>query len=72
MRYPTPSPKGYMSVEEAAEFLEVHPESLRRAIRDNRLSIEVHEMKAWRARRKFFFKVEDVMALSVNDRCLRG
>lgn len=71
MCYPTPSPEGYWSVEQAAEFLGVHPESLRRAVRLGRINLTPEEFTGWRTRRKHFYKIKDVMAVSMDREALR-
>ena len=67
-----PSPDGFYSVAEAADLTGLHPGSILRGVREGRYPLKPHEMPVWRARRKFFFPIDQVERLAATLRTLRS
>ncbi|MGH6915131.1 MAG: hypothetical protein ACREH3_15685 [Geminicoccales bacterium] len=53
-------PAGYLSRREAAARLNVHPDHLLRLIRAKKVNLKPYSRPAWKARRKFWFRADEV------------
>ena len=65
-------PAGYLNLQEAAEMIEVHPDSLLRLVRQKKLKLVPHSRPAWRAAKKFWFKRDDVLRAAADRKTLRS
>ena len=65
-------PAGYLNLQEAAEMIEVHPDSLLRLIRQGKLKLAPFSRPAWRAAKKFWFARADVLRVAAARKTLQS
>lgn len=53
-------PRYYYTATQAADVLGIHPETLRRNVRNGDYPLKAYEQPAYRAKRKYFFKIIEV------------
>lgn len=58
------APEKFYTVAQAARVLKIHPESLRRAVREKTIPLQAYEQPSYRSKRKYFFKIIDVELLA--------